>query len=97
MLDNAPSAVEASEALGRIGWILFANGEDTAAEAAYLQALDALPANGEAKWFYAIQLVETDRGAEAVPLLEDLLAAPDVPPEVLAEVEALLARARGDA
>lgn len=95
VLGNDPTPVEASEALGRIGWILFANGEASAAEVAYLQALDALATNGEARWFYAILLVEEDRGAEAVPLLESLLADDSVPPEVGDEIERLLESARG--
>lgn len=94
VLGNQPTPVEASEALGRIGWILFANGEAAAAEAAYLQALDALPANGEAQWFYAILLVESDRGAEAVDMLEALLVDSTVPADVRVEVERLLAEAK---
>lgn len=94
VLSNEPTPLEASEALGRIGWILFANGEPESAEAAYLQALDALATNGEAKWFYSILLVAEGRGDEAVPLLEELLTDETVPPEVLEEIELLLAEAR---
>ncbi len=94
VLGNDPTPLEASEALGRIGWILFANGELAAAESAYVQALDALPGNGEAKWFYAILLVDSDRGPEAVPLLEELLADETVPPEIMTEIEVLLDQAK---
>lgn len=91
VLANDPSPAEASEALGRIGWILFVNGEETSSEAAYLQALDALPTNSEAKWFYAILLVSHDRQDEALPLLEELAADPSVPTEALEEIERLIA------
>lgn len=94
VLSNDPTPVEASEALGRIGWILFVNEETGAAEAAYLQALDALATNGEAKWYYSILLVAEGRGEEAVPLLEELLTDETVPPEVLEEIELLLTEAR---
>ena len=90
VLANEPSPAEASEALGRIGWILFVNGELTSAEAAYLQAIDALPNNSEAKWFYSIPLLESERQDEAVPFLEDLAADPTVPEEALEEIQRLL-------
>ncbi len=90
VLANEPSPAEASEALGRIGWILFVNGELTSAEAAYLQAIDALPNNSEAKWFYSILLLESERQDEAVPFLEDLAADPTVPEEALEEIQRLL-------
>ncbi len=90
VLENDPSPVEASEALGRIGWILFVNGEATSAEAAYLQAIDALPSNSEAKWFYSILLIEDGRQGEAIPFLEDLAADPTVPEEALKEIERIL-------
>ncbi|NND84490.1 MAG: tetratricopeptide repeat protein [Acidimicrobiia bacterium] len=93
VLASDPTPVEASEALGRIGWILFVNGEVASSEAAFLQALDALPSNSEAKWFYAILLVEEGRQDEAVPLLEELADDPTVPAEALAEIERLIAEA----
>lgn len=93
VLSSDPTPAEASEALGRIGWILFVNGEVASSEAAYLQALDALPTNSEAKWFYAILLVEDGRSDEAVPLLEELAEDPTVPEEALAEIERLIAEA----
>ena len=93
VLASDPTPAEASEALGRIGWILFVNAEVASAEAAYLQALDALPTNSEAKWFYAILLVEDGRTAEAVPLLEELAEDPTVPAEALAEIERLIQEA----
>ncbi len=92
VLESEPTPAQASEALGRVGWILYVNGESAAAEEALGQALDTFDGNGEARYFLVLVLMEQDRGSEAVPLLEALLDDPSVPadlqPDLLAMLEA---------
>jgi cytochrome c-type biogenesis protein CcmH/NrfF len=94
VLAAEPTSTQQSEALGRLGWILWVNDQAEAAEAAFAQAMDAQPQNGEARYFYALMLLDQDRGPEAVPLLEALAADPAVPADLLPEIEAMLAEAR---
>lgn len=94
VLSAEPTSTQQSEALGRLGWILWVNDQAEAAEAAFAQAMDAQPQNGEARYFYALMLLDQDRGPEAVPLLEALAADPTVPADLLPEIEAMLAEAR---
>lgn len=97
VLEGDPTAAQASEALGRLGWVLFVNGEVEAAEGAFGRALDQYDANGEARYFYALMLLELERGGEAVPLLEALAEDPSVPEELRPEIEAMLESARAAA
>ena len=90
VLLNEPLPSQASEALGRMGWILFVNNEAETAEVAYQRALEALPTNSEAAYFYAILLVDAERGAEAGPLLAQVAESPTLPPDVLEHVQQLL-------
>ncbi len=90
VLLNEPLPSQASEALGRMGWILYVNDEPETAEVAYQRALDAFPANNEAAYFYAILLVNAERGSEAVPLLTQVAESPNVPQGVLEDVQQLL-------
>ena len=89
-----PTDTQRSEALGRLGWILWVNDEAESAEVAFRQAIEAQPANGEARYFYALMLMDQGRGAEAVPLLEALTTDPSVPEDLLPEIEAMLEEAR---
>ena len=94
VLEAEPTPAQASEALGRLGWILYVNGETSAAEEAFTQALDTFDGNGEARYFYALALMEEDRGPEAAPLLEALLDDPSVPDELRPEILTMLEAAR---
>lgn len=97
VLAGGPTASQASEALGRLGWVLWVNGEPDAAEAALGQAIDTFDGNGEARYFLAMILLDLERGSEAVPLLEALAADPNVPGELQPEIEAMLEAARAAA
>jgi cytochrome c-type biogenesis protein CcmH len=97
VLAGEPTAPQASEALGRLGWVLWVNGEADAAEAALGRAIDTFDGNGEARYFLAMILLDLERGAEAVPLLEALAADPTVPGELQPEIEAMLEAARAAA
>lgn len=94
VLDNEPEPAQASEALGRLGWILWVNDEPAAAESAFTQAEAAFPANAEVKYFHALMLLELDRGTEAVPLLEALVDDPTVPEDLRGSVDEMLDAAR---
>lgn len=94
VLTSDATAVQRSEALGRLGWILFVNGEEDTAETAFQEALAARSTNGEARYFYALMLLDQGRGDDAVPLLEDLLDDPSVPAELVPDLEAMLEEAR---
>ena len=73
-----------------MGWILYLNDQAETAEVAYRRALDAFPTNSEAAYFYAILLVNAQRGDEAAPLLDRVAESPNVPQDVLDNVEELL-------
>lgn len=90
VLTNKPLPSQASEALGRMGWILYLNDQAETAEVAYRRALNAFPTNSEASYFYAILLVNAQRGDEAAPLLARVAESPNVPQDVIDNVEKLL-------
>lgn len=92
VLLNEPLPSQASEALGRMGWILYVNDEAETAEVAYQRALEAFPTNSEAAYFYAILLVDSGRNAEAGPLLAQVAESPNLPQSVLENVQQLLAQ-----
>ena len=94
VLDSDPTPSQASETLGRLGWILYANDEVGPAEVAFTQAIETFDGNGEARYFFSLMLLETDRGAEAVRHLEALMDDPSVPEDLRPEIEAMLEAAR---
>jgi cytochrome c-type biogenesis protein CcmH/NrfF len=83
VLESEPLPIQASEALARLGWILYANGEVSTAEVAYQRALEAFSNNTEAAYFYAILLVSSDRGAEASPFIDQVQVDPNTPQDVI--------------
>lgn len=86
VLQSEPLPSQASEALARLGWILYANGEIATAEVAYQRALEAYPTNSEAAYFYAILLVSESRGPEATSLLDQVEGDPNTPQAILDNV-----------
>ncbi len=89
---------EESRALGRIGWMAYITGQVEEAERYLTASLDAEPDNVEGKLFLGlVRLYGLDDPAGAIPLLEDVVALPDLPPELRAEVERALEEARSAA
>lgn len=86
---------EESRALGRIGWMAYITGQVEAAEQYLTASLDVEPGYVEGKLFLGlVRLYGLDDPAGAIPLLEDVVALPDLPPELRAEVEGALEEAR---
>ncbi len=86
VLDNEPSAGQASEALGRMGWMVHASGASDVAEGLLLRSLEANPANTESNWFLSLLYLDTNRPCDAVPILASLRVDPDVPAASLIDV-----------
>lgn len=93
VLDNDPTSREASEALGRMGWMVHASGSSDVAENLLLRSVEADPANTEARWFLSIVYLDTDRACESLDLLTALEADPRVPDESRPDVADLAATA----
>lgn len=86
VLDNEPTARQASEALGRMAWMVHASGASDVAENLLIRALETNPANTEASWFLGLLLLDTDRPCEASSILEGLRTDPAVPAESTGDV-----------
>lgn len=106
-LKIAPDALDGSayNSLGVLyykvpGWPV-GFGDKAKAKELLLKALAINPAGIDANYFYAEYLVETGKGAEAVPYLEKALTAPARPGRAVAdagrreEAKALLAKVKG--
>jgi hypothetical protein len=79
-----------------VGWISFLSGEADLGARYLEQSLELSPQFRLAEWFLAnVRIVGLDDPAGAVPLLESLLADPQLPNDIRAEAEALLAQAGG--
>lgn len=92
VLDRQPGN---PEALARVGWMAYLSHEAETAAGYEERALEVAPGYAEAKWFLAnIRLYGLDDPAGAVPLLEELVALPDLPADFRGEVEARLIEAR---
>lgn len=94
VLDNMPTAPEASEALGRMGWMVHASGASDVAENLLTRSLEARSTNTEASWFLSLVYLDTGRPCEASSILEDLRADATVPIESSADVADVAAAAR---
>ncbi len=93
VLDNNPTPPEASEALARIGWMVYASGEPEVGEQYLGRAIELDPDNLEAELLLGLLLLDTGRGGEAVSHLERV-AATELPDEVRQLVDEALAAAR---
>ncbi len=82
VLDAGPSPAEESEALARIGWMIFESGEpDTALRFEDL-ALEANPANLEANYFRGLVYARLGRTEEALADLRLVADSPDLPDDI---------------
>lgn len=94
VLDNDPTPGEASEALGRMGWMVHASGASDIAENLLARSIEANPANTEASWFLGLLYLDTGRPCDGAAVLEALQADPAVPPESVSDVQEASATAR---
>jgi tetratricopeptide (TPR) repeat protein len=98
VVDNSPTPEEESEALGVVGWMDHLEGDPQNAAARLEQAVTLDPENIEAKLFLGVvRLDDLGDAVGALPLLEEVLAYPDLPSELQPEIEALVEEARAQA
>jgi tetratricopeptide (TPR) repeat protein len=96
VLDNAPTPEEEAVALARVGWMAYITEQPQTAVAYLEQSIAKDPSYGEAKLFLGVVLLYgMEDPAGALPLLEEVLAMPDLPSELRPEVEQMVAEARG--
>lgn len=95
VLDQNPTDDEASHTLGRVGWLAYVTGQSEAAVQYIDQALERDPANLEATLFLGIvDLYGLEDPASAIPLLEEVLAEPNLPAQLRTDVENALQEAK---
>ncbi|MBU1226886.1 MAG: tetratricopeptide repeat protein [Actinobacteria bacterium] len=94
---NDPTPQDAAVANARIGWMAWAALDDPETALSFLDAAIALdPTYGEAiLWKAVVLLYGMDDGAAAAPLLEQVLAFPDLPEELRPDIQSMLDEARG--
>ncbi len=98
VLESAPSPVQESIALGRVGWMAFITSQLDAANDYVSRSLQVDPDNVEAKMFLGyVRFMGFDDPEAAIPLLEEVLASRNLDPDLRAEVEGTLASARAAA
>ncbi len=90
VLDQEP---ENATALARVGWLTFLSGEVELAEPFIVRAIKIEPDFPQAHWYLANVRLQMDDPTGAIEPLERLLAY-DLPSEVRAQAEAMLAEAR---
>jgi len=89
---------EESRTLARIGWMAHATGQPDAAVQYITAALDIDPDYVEGKLFLGlVRLYGLEDPGGAIPLLEEVLAFPELQPVIRAEVEVALDEARAAA
>ncbi len=95
VLDQSPSDDEASHVLGRVGWLAYVTGQSDAAIQYIDQALERDPSNLEATLFLGIvDLYGLEDPESAIPLLEQVLAEPNLPEQLRTDVESALQEAK---
>ncbi len=98
VLESAPTPVQESIALGRVGWMAFITDQFDAADDYVSRSLQVNPDNVEAKMFLGyVRFMGFDDPEAAIPLLEEVLAFQDLDAELRAQVEGTLASARAAA
>lgn len=91
VMDHDPTQEEASHTLGRIGWLAYITGQPDAAKEYLDQSLETDPSNAEAKLFLGIvDLYGLEDPDGAIPLLEEVLARNDLPPQLRQDVQTAL-------
>lgn len=65
VLQNEPAAAEASQALGRIGWLVHISGDSDLAEQTLQRALELVPDNVDARFFLGRVYADSGRLADA--------------------------------
>jgi cytochrome c-type biogenesis protein CcmH/NrfG len=91
VLDLSPTDADASYVLGRVGWLAYQQGQNDAAASYLDQALQRDPTNIEATLFMGIvDLYGLNDPASAVPLLQQVLAQPDLPEDMRSQIQAAL-------
>jgi tetratricopeptide (TPR) repeat protein len=92
-----PTPEEAAVAEARIGWMAWVALDDPQTAIEFLDAsIEADPTYGEAKlWKAIVLLYGVEEPEAAIPLLEEVLAYPDLPEEIRPDVENMLDEARG--
>jgi len=96
VLDAAPSPLEESEALGRIGWMILDSGDAETALRFVDMSLEANPANLEATYFRGLTYARLGRTAEALADLREVAASSDLPDDVRAVVTEAIAALEDD-
>ena len=91
VLDNTPSAFEESEALGRIGWMIFESNDAETAERFLDLSLTANPSNLESTYFRGLLYAGTGRPELALADLRIVAGTEDIPDDVRTTVEDLIA------
>jgi len=95
VLEHDPLPEEEIEALSRIGWMAHITGQPETAVGFLEQAVALDPAYGEAKLFLGVVLLYGTQDVErALPLLEEVLALPDLPDSIRPDIEAMADEAR---
>ena len=98
LTQNNPTPAEESRALSRIGWMAYVTGAPEAADQYVRAGIDLDPTNIEAKLFLGfITLYGLGNPVEAAPLLEEVAALPELPLNILTQVEDALAVAKSRA
>lgn len=91
VLEREPNA----EAMAWVGWILYENGEAETAQSYLENALERRPQYPQANWWLAnVRFVGLADPGGAIGPLEVLLGFPDVPEDVRAAAEVMLAEAK---
>jgi len=87
-LDSNPTDVEASHVLGRVGWLAYVTGQPDAAVDYLNQSLEKDPTNLEATLFLGIDyLYGLDDAQKALPLLQQVMADPDIPTDLKTQIQ----------
>jgi tetratricopeptide (TPR) repeat protein len=96
--ENNPTPAEESRALSRIGWMAYITGAPEAADQYVRAGIDLDATNVEAKLFLGfVTLYGLGNPVEAIPLLEEVAALPELPLNILTQVEDALAEAQSQA
>lgn len=94
VLQSDPSAIEASEALGRTAWMVYASGESEVALTTLAKALELNPDNGEAQLFRGLIYLRSNRPDLAIADLEAVASRNDLSDDIRDLVDEALEEAQ---